>query len=480
MLDGGLLTDVNHLEAEVAAGEGYNLEFKGEVPKDHKKYLKTAVAFANGYGGKILFGIADDRNVQGISEDVLFQLKDDISSSICDSISPLPCFDINPATVAGKSILVLEVDPGRQVPYFLKSEGTPDGVYMRVSGTTRRADPGFIDRLRNRGQGITFDAIEYTGSGVPDEAAIADLCRHLNSVQDDIELLTRKVRTRVDFTPKVLESLGVLDRRYGMLVPTNAYALLTDNPFFESRIQCLRYDDPDSRDLSDSKEYDGDVISQTLDAIRFVRGILRTSSTFGSILRADRDEIPLDVVRESIVNAVIHRDYQMRGSRIFVRVFPGKVVIETPGDPIGLVLVKPEESVSRLRNPVLARVFKAIGLFEGYGTGVRTMVAQCRDAGIDPPVYGVVADTVITTLKRTVPNHNIAEEEPAREIDIESSRSDKVILSLISENPHITISEISAGSGMSRSTVTRGIKRLREEGVLNRDGTYHGKWVITR
>lgn len=285
------------------------------------------------------------------------------------------------------------------------------------------------------------------------------------------------MRTRVDFTPKVLEGLGVLDRRYGMLVPTNAYALLTDNPFFESRIQCLRYDDPDSRDLSDSKEYDGDVISQTLEAIRFVRGILRTSSSFGSVLRADRDEIPLDVVRESIVNAVIHRDYEMRGSRIFVRVFPNKVVIESPGDPIGLVLVKPEESVSRLRNPVLARVFKAIGLFEGYGTGVRTMVAQCLDAGIDPPVYSVVADTVMMTLKRGVPKQESVEQAVNLKIDVDPSSPDEIVLSLIIKNPHTTLSEMSAESGMSRSTVVRIIKHLREEGVLNREGTYRGTWA---
>ena len=70
------------LELEISRGESNRLEFKKELTDDHKKYLKTVVAFSNGSGGKILFGVADDRSIVGIADDVLFSTVDSITRSI--------------------------------------------------------------------------------------------------------------------------------------------------------------------------------------------------------------------------------------------------------------------------------------------------------------------------------------------------------------------------------------------------------------
>ncbi len=68
---------------EIKNGETNNIEFKREIPADHKKYLKTIVAFANGFGGKIIFGIEDDTlEIVGINEKDVFKIKDAITNAI--------------------------------------------------------------------------------------------------------------------------------------------------------------------------------------------------------------------------------------------------------------------------------------------------------------------------------------------------------------------------------------------------------------
>lgn len=80
-------------------GENNNIEVKKEVPAEHKKYLKSVVAFANGFGGKIIFGIEEKKDsfeICGLSGDV-FKIKDSITNSIFSSIEPhiIPSIDLD-------------------------------------------------------------------------------------------------------------------------------------------------------------------------------------------------------------------------------------------------------------------------------------------------------------------------------------------------------------------------------------------------
>ena len=75
-------------------GESKNVEFKVALPDRSIKYTKTAVAFANGEGGSIVFGIADKTlDVVGIDNSNVFTIMDAISNAIADSCEPLiiPC-----------------------------------------------------------------------------------------------------------------------------------------------------------------------------------------------------------------------------------------------------------------------------------------------------------------------------------------------------------------------------------------------------
>jgi len=126
---------------EIFAGESKNVEFKERRPEKSIKYMKTVVAFANGKGGRIVFGINDEtREVFGIPGEIVFKEMDAIANAISDSCEPSIIPDIYLQTIEDKTIIVVEITAGKQRPYYIKTEGLMNGVYMRVSGTTRPAD----------------------------------------------------------------------------------------------------------------------------------------------------------------------------------------------------------------------------------------------------------------------------------------------------------------------------------------------------
>lgn len=125
---------------EIFAGESDNLEFKEDIPAKSEKYMKTVVAFANGSGGRIVFGVENDTwNVIGFAKEEVFRKMDAITNAIYDSCDPKIAPSVGIQDVEGKYIIVVDVPSGMQRPYCLKSQGMLDGVYLRVAGTTRKA-----------------------------------------------------------------------------------------------------------------------------------------------------------------------------------------------------------------------------------------------------------------------------------------------------------------------------------------------------
>lgn len=141
-------------------GEGKNIEFKREIPKRHEKLLKDVIAFSNSTGGKIFIGIEDKTNeVIGIGEKNPFRLADDISNMIFDSCTPIIDPEITIQTLEGRTVVVVEVFPGRMRPYYLKSFGKEQGSYIRINGTSRPADDRKLKELELEGQKISYDTL---------------------------------------------------------------------------------------------------------------------------------------------------------------------------------------------------------------------------------------------------------------------------------------------------------------------------------
>ncbi len=220
------------------SGESKNLEYKVSVPGNSEKYMKTVVAYANGQGGRIIFGVDDKtREVTGMDTDTIFQTMDAITNAISDSCEPKIFPEVTLQTVEDKTVIVVEIAPGKMRPYYLKSQGITDGTYVRVSGTTRRVADYMLKELILEGQNRYYDC-EICEDLAASPEDIANLCEKLKATAMRNTLTTgEKVQIR-DVTPNVLLSWGVLAERNGTLVPTKAYALLTGQAKNQPTIQC--------------------------------------------------------------------------------------------------------------------------------------------------------------------------------------------------------------------------------------------------
>ena len=151
------------LKNKLFSGESINIEYKVEMPKKSEKYMKTVVAFANGRGGRIVFGVDDKTlNIVGMNPDTIFQTMDAITNAISDSCEPKIYPDVTLQSIDDKTIIVVEIHPGPMRPYYIKNKGLVDGTYVRVAGTSRHAEGYMLKELILEGQNRYFDNLLYS------------------------------------------------------------------------------------------------------------------------------------------------------------------------------------------------------------------------------------------------------------------------------------------------------------------------------
>lgn len=145
-------------------GEDKNIEYKREIPGNHEKFLKDIIAFSNTSGGKVIVGIEDETNiVYGIGEQNPFKLSDSISNMISDACTPQIDPDITMRTLEGKTVLEVEVVPGKFRPYYIASKGKETTAYIRINGTSRPADARKLKELEIEGQNLSYDKMLCIG-----------------------------------------------------------------------------------------------------------------------------------------------------------------------------------------------------------------------------------------------------------------------------------------------------------------------------
>lgn len=439
---------------EIDQGESQDVGFESGLPDD-ERFLRTVVAFSNGAGGRILFGVEDDGTITGILDDSLFPTMDAIADSITASCRPMISPDIFNVTVEDRNVIVVDIRPGRDSPYYLGSEGKAHGTYVRVAGITKAADQDMQKSLEIRGSRRSFDRLDCPSVRVEGKE-LNDLCRRLSGYGSE-------------FTLTRLENMGVISQGPSGYTATNAYALLTSNPFPHARIQCACFSDDKGLVFADSADFERDIVSQVEGAYDFTLRHLNTGSETGGLIGKDAYEIPAAAIREAIVNAVVHRDYSMQTRSIFVRVFDDHIEIESPG----LLLVNLSELAtgrSEIRNQAIASVFKAMGLIERYGKGTGRMIELCMKQGCDPPDFSVNDEFFKVSFNR--PIHSQA---------VHGNTNVAAILECIRMDPTITQSRISQDTGISLSTVKRAMMKLQDEGIISREGSRKsGTWIINR
>ena len=492
--------------AEIRRGECETVEFKEDISEDKEKYLKTAVAFANGIGGKLVFGVRDRTwEVVGISHDEIFRKIDSIANSIYDATEPriIPYIDV--FTIDEKQIIVVTVNACAQKPCFLRREGFINGTYIRVAGTTRKADPSIVRELELEGSNRSFDSLQAPGTIT--EREISRLCNRMYRHALEWCLTDQKKREQRKVTINQLLSWNIIQESDGRFFPTNAWYLLNgkldEYPF--AKIQCAVFKGTDRCVFVTKKDIEGPIDEQIEDAMRFVMEHLNEGSRVDCAYRKDFYELPLDSIREMVSNAVCHRSY-LKNSCVQVAIYDDRLEVSSPGGlSENLTIEKIVKGQSRIRNRAIAAAFHYMHLIESWGTGMPKIVRESRQYGLkDPEIVASESDFRISLYRREFEfdrygvvdprergNKNANEAgneasndagksiEASNEAGNEAGNNAERILEIIKEAPDASTELISRKLELSRSTVQRNIRKLVDAGRLVREGaTKNGHWRV--
>ncbi|MCF0238632.1 MAG: putative DNA binding domain-containing protein, partial [Sphaerochaetaceae bacterium] len=358
----------------ITQGEGAKVEFKRELSSKDKTFLKTVVAFSNGEGGTIVFGVDDiTHDIIGIDNDALFSLMDIVANKISDSITPQVIPLITFETEKNKTLMIVDIQKGFYTPYYLKSEGLNQGVFIRIGATTRLAEDYTIKELTLSGMNKSYDEI-VEGYEIAEERHIQELC----------DVISRYNGERVVTTQNLID-WKVIKKEHNKLYETVAFKLLTGNKIHFSKIQCALFKGTSKVNFIDRKEFEGPLYSQIEKAMSFLIQHINVGAKINGLVRQDVYEFPIECLREIVINAVVHRNY-LSHSFIQISIYDDRIEFNNPGSLApGLTLEKILSGCSSTRNVVLADVFGRMKLIEHWGTGIKRIIERFQEEKLAPP-----------------------------------------------------------------------------------------------
>ncbi|MBT3369102.1 MAG: AAA family ATPase, partial [Nitrospina sp.] len=336
-----------------------------------------------------------------------------------------------------------------------KTEGPENGVYVRLGSTNRQADRELIAELRRTAEGIAFD-----------ELPLPELS------SDDLDLASMKALFNKDrkLDEEELITLKLLTHEQGRLVPTKGAVLLFGKDriryFPDAWIQCGRFVGQDRAEIFDHMELH-DPLPQAVESIMlFLKKHAMRGADLSEIRRKDVWSIPLGILREVVINALVHADYSQRGAPTRIAFFDDRIEVENPGILLpGMTIEDMKQGVSKIRNSVIARIFRELGLIEQWGSGVRRIFKEAEELGL--PELQIMeigmrmrfmvplTDTIVVQIKT-----GQVEAQVEAQVDLN-------ILSVCAEHP-FSSSEIAAALGHKKlsGNLRKALPRLKEAGLL--------------
>lgn len=463
-----MLTEKEILEL-VAGGEGYNVDFKRNVPAKAKDLTEEVCSFANAAGGYVLIGVDDDNKIVGCEID---NAKRSAIYNSLGEVAPPIHYAFYPCEVQGKTVWVIDVPSGDRKPYFYGGS-----TYIREGANSLKLTN--VDDIRDffqRNDKIYFDAIP---------APKVHFAEELD--QDNFREFRQEAGYSVNVPDEqILDNLQVFDDEG---VPYSGGVLFFNRQpekyYFHAVIRCVLFKGRDKVIILDDKTFGGPLVQQYKQAKQWLQNNLRLSYIIeGAGPRKEVWEIPIEVFKEAIINALAHRDYYEKGASITIELFEDRVEITNPGGLLPVV-AKSFGRKSLSRNPLVFGLFTRMHLVEHIGSGIPRMAYAMEQAGLPAPVYDTdgmftvtfmrPATTSVSAYADTRKSTNVS--SPKTSLD--KNLTQKKLLEFVRQHPTATLQEIAEALGVSRSTVVNYTTRLRELNLLSRVGRRSdGRWVL--
>ena len=235
--------------------------------------------------------------------------------------------------------------------------------------------------------GVSFDALPMSGLDL--EAL------DLPAIRSDFARRTPDER--------MLQSLKILVDDQGRLVPSQGGILLYGKErrfyFDDAWIQCGRFIGNDKSDIFDHIDIHDPLPKAVESIMLFLKKHAMRGADFSEILHKDRWGIPINILREVVINALVHADYSHRGTPIRIAFYDNRIEVESPGLLLpGVTVEEMKRGIMQIRNPVIARVFHELDLIEQWGSGIPGIFREARANNLPDPTIEELAGRVRFTV----------------------------------------------------------------------------------
>ena len=496
---------INDIKALIAADESRTLELKkstGEL----KDGMHAACAFLNTEGGWLIFGISP-KSLKIIGQ----QVTDDTQREIAQAIAGLqPAVDVRPEYIdvpdrPGHKLIAMHFDGwvwGERPHTF---HGCP---YYKVESTTKVMPQDMYDDRIRAHQPQSYAWENFIATGI----SISDLNR--DRILGCIRLGVEGGRIPESALTAPIEDTLAKWKLTDHGVPTNGAAMLFSNniyPYDNFQLRLARFRGNNKLEFIDNQRVEGNFFDLLDAGMAFFFKHLNLSGkiTNRSLMREERLEVPVRALREALINALCHRQWEKQNLTISIAVYDDRVEIANPGvfpPQIPIEHVK-ESHESYPYNRNMAQALYRSTFLESWGSGIHRIIEACREQGVEDPTWRWDGGFVYVTFKRPAKLDSTTDQVPPNpvasttESTIEDSKSttestietlmssieftngntEHKIIELLKLDGSLTIDQLYPLLKMSRKGVQKAIERLKVKGILVRDGsTKSGRWIVNK
>jgi predicted HTH transcriptional regulator len=179
-------------------------------------------------------------------------------------------------------------------------------------------------------------------------------------------------------------------------------------------------------------------------------------------VREDMPQYPPKAVRETVINAIVHADYSMKGSRIQIAIFSNRIEITNPGGlPYGQTMALALSGVSKMRNRVIGRLFREVKLIEQLGTGLKRIISVYEKAKAKQPLFEELNTHFRVTL------YGVGTDTSVVKFELWEQR----VIDALLQQRQLSTAEIAKLWKVTTRTARTRLKKMIESGIINRIAT---------
>ncbi|MBE5063182.1 putative DNA binding domain-containing protein [Lachnospiraceae bacterium DSM 108991] len=461
--------------------EATHLDYKVSLEKEKpKSWLKSVVAFANTKGGHILFGVTNNGH-DPIGLDDAQSTASKISELLTSRVEPPVRYTLTPfsSRIDDRLCIDLEVANGPHYPYYYVHEKTRE-IYVRRGDRSEIATVIEQNNLILKGMNKTYDSLPSS--------------YNLSDVSFTLLAATFKKETGDDFDlTKDLVSMGFVTEDG---IVTNAGLLLCDQGYLkQSKVVCTRWKGIEKGsvegDALDDEEFTGvSLITLLANAEAFIRTNSKSPWSIRGMRREEKSDYPFKAVREVLVNALIHRDYQSIGAEVHVDMYDDRMEISSPGGMINGSRIQDldlKRVPSMRRNEIISDTFGRLHYMERRGSGIRRILNSYVDYTEQPEFYSDEYFFIVTLPNRS--EARSAQLELKLEIENAKPQQSSGKLQQSSDKPQLSSGDMQLSSGEKEKEelkkwleckVGKSFNKRNFEKLLELLGKYGSKYCFNR